>query len=191
MRGNNRRNVRPGSVNTNNPPSGLQRRIDHFRNRPLNTSRPPSMHVDEFEKQFNENSTGTNSSSTNNNNNNNNENNNNSGGNNDNDLLSTMQSSNDGGNERVKIFFFFFCLTGVIVESIRIVGLVEVVHQIFEQVHHRVIDIHFHQVILAIQVKQSSSNLYYLTVFFLVLFLGAGFSLRDRFPYGYPSSRYP
>jgi hypothetical protein len=100
MRGNNRRNVRPPSTNTNNPPGGLQRRIDHFRNRPLNTSRPPSMHVDEFEKQFNENPNGTNSSSANNNNN---ENNNNNAGNNENDLLSTMQSTNDGGNERVDI----------------------------------------------------------------------------------------
>jgi len=101
MRGNNRRNVRPPSTNTNNPPGGLQRRIDHFRNRPLNTSRPPSMHVDEFEKQFNENPNGTNSSSANNNNNENN--NNNNAGNNENDLLSTMQSTNDGGNERVNI----------------------------------------------------------------------------------------
>ena len=110
MRGNNRRNVRPGgSINTNNPPGGV-RRIDHFRNRPLNTSRPPSMHVDEFEKQFNDNTNGnngTNSSSSNNNNNNNNmndnNNNNNNGGNNgnENDLLSTIQSSNDGGSDRV------------------------------------------------------------------------------------------
>jgi hypothetical protein len=98
MRGNNRRNTRPGSVNTNNPPTGIQRRIDHFRNRPLNTSRPPSMHVDEFEKQYNENSTGTNPPSTNNNNNNNE---NNNASNNENDLLSTMQSTNDGGTERV------------------------------------------------------------------------------------------
>ncbi len=97
MRGNNRRNLRPGGgVNTNNPPSGPQRRIDHFRNRPLNTSRPPSMHVDEFEKQFNDNSNGANSSSTNNNNNENN-----NGGNNESDLLSNIQSTNDGGNERV------------------------------------------------------------------------------------------
>jgi len=102
MRGNNRRNVRPSSVNTNNPPTGgIQRRIDHFRNRPLNTSRPPSMHVDEFEKQFNENPNGTNSSSTSNNNNNNNNNENNNGGNNENDLLTTMQSTNDGATERV------------------------------------------------------------------------------------------
>ena len=96
MRGNNRRNVRPGGVNTNNPTGGLQRRIDHFRNRPLNTSRPPSMHVDEFEKQYNENSNGTNSSSANNNNNENN-----NGGNNESDLISNMQPTNDGGNERV------------------------------------------------------------------------------------------
>lgn len=109
MRGNNRRNIRPSSVNTNNNPSngGVQRRIDHFRNRPLNTSRPPSMHVDEFEKQFNEGSNGTNPSSNNNNNNNssnNNNNENNNGGNNDNDLLSTVQSTNDGPSERVKNF---------------------------------------------------------------------------------------
>lgn len=99
MRGNNRRNTRPGTVNPTNPTGGIQRRIDHFRNRPLNTSRPPSMHVDEFEKQYNENSNGANSSSTTTTNNNNNENNN--GGNNDNDLLSTMQSSNDNAPERV------------------------------------------------------------------------------------------
>ena len=98
MRGNNRRNMRPNPINMGNPPGGLQRRIDHFRNRPLNTSRPPSMHVDEFEKQFNENSNGANASSANNNNNNEN---NNNGGNGENDLISTMQSPNDGGNERV------------------------------------------------------------------------------------------
>lgn len=96
MRGNSRRNMRPNPVN---PSGGLQRRVDHFRNRPLNTSRPPSMHVDEFEKQFNENPNGTNSSSGNNNNNNNE--NNNNGGNSENDLISTMPSVNEGGNERV------------------------------------------------------------------------------------------
>jgi hypothetical protein len=120
MRGNNRRNIRPGNINTNNPTSGI-RRTDHFRNRPLNTSRPPSMHVDEFEKQFNDSTnanSGTNSSSSNNNNNNNmnDNNNNNNGGNNgnDNDLLSTIQSSNDGGSDRVKTRRFvavgFHCL---------------------------------------------------------------------------------
>jgi hypothetical protein len=106
MRGNNRRNVRPGgSVNTNIPPAGVQRRIDHFRNRPLNTSRPPSMHVDEFEKQYNDNTNGNNgtNSSSNNNNNNNNINESNNGGNNanDNELLSNIQSANDGGVDRV------------------------------------------------------------------------------------------
>jgi hypothetical protein len=106
MRGNNRRNVRPGSVNTNiPPPAGIQRRIDHFRNRPLNTSRPPSMHVDEFEKQFNDNpngNNGANSSSNNNNNNNINENNNGGNNGNDNELLSNIQSANDGGSDRVR-----------------------------------------------------------------------------------------
>lgn len=101
MRGNSRRNMRPNPINTSNPGSGLQRRIDHFRNRPLNTSRPPSMHVDEFEKQFNENPNGTNPTSGNNNNNNNENNNNNNSGNNENDLISSMPSANDGGNERV------------------------------------------------------------------------------------------
>jgi hypothetical protein len=100
MRGNNRRNIRSGGVNTNNAPGGIQRGIDHFRNRPLNTSRPPSMHVDEFEKQFNDNgngNNGTNSSSSNNNSNNISDNNNG----NKNDLLSNIQSSNDAGSDRV------------------------------------------------------------------------------------------
>ncbi|UJR28969.1 hypothetical protein I4U23_010187 [Adineta vaga] len=84
MRGNNRRNVRPGNINPNNPSGGGGggggggiRRVDHFRNRPLNTSR--TIHAS----------------------NNNNDNNNNGGNNgNENDLLSTMQSSNDGGSDR-------------------------------------------------------------------------------------------
>ena len=97
MRGNNRRNVRPGgNPNPPNPPNvNLQRRIDHFRNRPLNTSRPPSMHVDEFEKQFNNENSNVNNSSTSNNNNDNNTNNAN------NDLLANIQSNTDGPSERV------------------------------------------------------------------------------------------
>lgn len=104
MRGNNRRNIRVGGVNTNTAPNGVQRRIDHFRNRPLNTSRPPSMHVDEFEKHFNDNANGNNAANSSSNNNSNSIiNDNNSGGNNGNesDLLPTMQSVSDGGPDRV------------------------------------------------------------------------------------------
>lgn len=106
MRGNNRRNLRPNATGVNihphnpNNPIGA-RRADHFRNRPLNTSRPPSMHVDEFEKQFHDGSNNGNSSSSNNNNNNLNE--NNSGtnnNNNDNDLMTNLSSSSDNGPER-------------------------------------------------------------------------------------------
>lgn len=131
MRGNNRRNMRPNPINTSNPSSGLQRRIDHFRNRPLNTSRPPSMHVDEFEKQFNENPNGTNSTSGNNNNNNNENNNNSSSGNNENDLISNMPSTNDGGNERVE-FERKINSIHVVLHFFRIVGLDVVQCQIFE-----------------------------------------------------------
>ena len=164
MRGNNRRNIRPGGINPNIPPGGIQRRVDHFRNRPLNTSRPPSMHVDEFEKQYNDNTNGNNgpnSTSTNSNNNNLNENNNG----NDNDLLSTIQSSNDGGSDRVKN-----CDDLILIEKIflsfRIAGLVEVIHQIFERVHHLVIVIHSHQIISVIKVRK----IYSLVLFFIPLF---------------------
>ncbi|CAF3938847.1 unnamed protein product [Adineta steineri] len=161
MRGNNRRNVRPGNMNTNNAPPGGIRRTDHFRNRPLNTSRPPSMHVDEFEKQFNDNTNGNNgtnsSSSSNNNNNNINDNNNNNNGNNntnENDMISSMQSSNDGGSDR-------------------------------ERWSRRGNMPNF-------RINSSSSNHRYPFSSSNPGYPGGGFSLRDRLPYGYPSSsRYP
>ncbi|CAF3511851.1 unnamed protein product [Rotaria sp. Silwood1] len=154
MRGNNRRNVRIPSVNTNTTTNGVQRRIDHFRNRPLNTSRPPSMHVDEFEKQFNDNSNGnntTNSSSTNNNNNNMNDNNNGGNNGNENDLLSTMPSSNDGGSDR-------------------------------DRWSRRGSSLNFRPSSLSSHRYPFSLN--------NIGYPGGGFSLRDRLPYGYPSSRY-
>lgn len=108
MRGNNRRNLRPGitgatTVHMQNPNSGAARRIDHFRNRPLNTSRPPSMHVDEYEKQFNnDNANGLNSGNASSSNNSNNLNENNTGGNSnsDNEMMNNLPSSSDSGPER-------------------------------------------------------------------------------------------
>ena len=138
MRGNNRRNVR---LTANPTGYGIQRRTDHFRNRPLNTSRPPSMHVDEFEKQFNENSNGNNATTTTSSTNNTD---NNSGGKNGNehDLLSTIPSSNDGGSDRVNMTNKIYLID--LVYLLRIVGLVVAVHQIFELVHHQIIVIHSH-----------------------------------------------
>lgn len=108
MRGNIRKNVRTSSLNITTATTtagGMQRRIDHFRNRPLNTSRPPSMHVDEFEKHFNDNGNGNNPNNGSSANNANNLNDNNTGGSNanENDLLPAMQSPNDGVSDRVNI----------------------------------------------------------------------------------------
>ena len=139
MRGNNRRNLRPGGVNTSSAVVGMQRRTDHFRNRPLNTSRPPSMHVDEFEKQYNDNGNaggsggGANSSSTNNNHGNDS----NIGGNNgnDNELLGTMQTSNDNESDRVGHSMRRWRRMKYVNIRCRIVGLAEVQCQISVRIH--------------------------------------------------------
>ena len=102
MRGNTRRNFRAANttVHTHNSVNGNQRRIDHFRTRPLNTSRPPSMHVDDFEKQYHEHGNGSSSantsSTTNNNINDNNNNDANKG--NELDMSNNMKSSSDANN---------------------------------------------------------------------------------------------
>jgi hypothetical protein len=189
MRGNNRRNLRPGGVNTNSAVVGMQRRTDHFRNRPLNTSRPPSMHVDEFEKQYNDNGNaggGANSSSTNNNHGNDS----NIGGNNgnDNELLGTMQTSNDNESDRVGHSKHAGKRMKYANVRSRIVGLVEVQSRISVRIHHLPIAIRSQLDIWVIQV--SSSSLFDHVDLTLRLLSAPGFSQRDRLPYGYPSSRY-
>lgn len=188
MRGNNRRNLRPGHLNTGTPMGGL-RRVDHFRNRPLNTSRPPSMHVDEFEKQFNDSTNGSNGASASSSSNNNNDNGSSAGGNNgnDNDLLSGMQSSNDGGSDRVSRRREGTRLSEP-GDSLRIAGRAGVVRRTFAPVHYRTIGTRLCQAILVTWV----STFLIVPNRFHPSSAGGGFALRERLPYGYPSAtRYP
>ena len=181
MRGNNRRDFRPSVSGANfhphNPASGLgARRADHFRNRPLNTSRPPSMHVDEFEKQFHDganSSNNGNSSSASNNTNNLNETNNGTNNNNDNELMTNLSSSNDSGSERER-----WSRRGL-TPTFR-PGIVA---------HHRYPFLPGH---LPYPGQRHSSRFSSLLIVLVLLRLrlGGPFAFRDRLPYGYPPSRY-